>query len=295
MNRVRFLECSSPEILPGCPVILGCPLDMTSTYRSGTGKAPRAVRTASDSIESYSPLLDRDLADYHIADPGDVEFADKPLEDALSEIEANVSDIVRQGGLPLCLGGEHTITLPIVRALRHFYGDFMVLHLDAHSDLRTSYEGSTINHATVIRHVADLIGPERLIQMGIRSGTGEEFSWMRRHATMMQWDSSGEQILLRRIGGLPVYVSLDLDVLDPACFPATGNPEAGGWSYRDLERLFRTLESVTLVGADVVELNPGLDFTEVGAITAAKIVRELLLLFCRFGQHSRQGPPFVGT
>ncbi len=235
---------------------------------------------SSESIETYSPTLDRDLTDYSIVDLGDIVFADESLEEALDIIEAKIGEIAGLGGLPLCLGGEHTITLPIVKALKDFYGDFVVLHLDAHADLRTSYEGSTINHATVMHHVADLVGPDRLIQMGIRAGTREEFSWMRQHGTLMQWEPANEQIVLQRIGGLPAYVSLDLDVLDPACFPATGNPEAGGWFYRDMERFFRTIEAVTLVGADVVELNPSLDPSEVGAITAAKIVRELLLSVC---------------
>ncbi|MFH1112631.1 MAG: agmatinase [Pseudomonadota bacterium] len=292
MNRLRFLDCSSQDVLPGSPAILGCPLDLTCTYRSGTAGGPHAIRAASDSIETYSPLLDRDLSDHHIADLGDIAFPGGTLEDALDRIEADVSDIARQGGLPLCLGGEHTITLPIVKALRTFSSDFVLVHLDAHSDLRTSYEGRAVNHATVIRRTVDLIGPDRLIQMGIRAGTREEFSWMRRHATMMNWVPGDEEVLLRRIGRLPVYVSLDLDVLDPACFSATGNPEAGGWSYRDMERFFRTLESVTLLGADVVELNPGLDPTAAGAITAAKIVRELLLVLCRQGHYSRQGAPF---
>lgn len=282
MNGEQFLECSSREVRAGSPVIVGCPLDLTGTYRTGTGEAPREIRISSESIETYSRLLDKDLADHSIADLGDIALADRSLEEALNLIEAHISEIARQGGLPLCLGGEHTITLPIVNALRKFHGDFVVLHLDAHADLRTSYEGSTINHATVMRHVADVVGPNRLIQMGIRAGTREEFLWMKQHGTLMNWEAADERTLLRRISGSPVYVSLDLDVLDPACFPSTGNPEAGGWFYPDMERFVRALESVTLVGADVVELNPSLDPSEVGAITAAKIVRELLLVCCRF-------------
>ncbi|MDQ7781492.1 MAG: agmatinase [Desulfomonilaceae bacterium] len=281
MNSHRFLECSSREVRPGIPALLGCPLDLTCTYRAGTGDAPRRIRISSESIETYSPLLDRDLEDYSIPDLGDVLVAEKPLNQALDLIETHVAEIARQGGIPLCLGGEHTVTLPIVKALMNLHGDFMVLHLDAHADLRTSYEGSSVNHATVIRHVAGLVGPDRLIQLGIRSGTREEFSWMRRNGTPMQWEPGDEDILIQRIGGLPVYLTLDLDILDPACFPATGNPEAGGWFYRDVERFIRALESVTVIGADVVELNPSLDQNEVGAITAAKIVREILLSFCR--------------
>jgi agmatinase len=279
MHGDRFLGCSLRKIAPRTVALLGCPLDLTSTYRAGSAEAPRAIRISSDSIETYSPLLDRDLIDYCLCDLGDIPLSHETLEEALEKIQASVTEIVRQGGTPLCLGGEHTITLPIVKALERSYPDLMILHLDAHADLRTSYEGSTLNHATVMRHVAEIVGPERLIQMGIRSGTREEFDWMRDHGTLMQWGPGDETTLLERVSDVPVYVSMDLDVLDPACLPGTGNPEAGGWFYSDLERLFHAMESMTLIGGDVVELNPGLDSSEISTIAAAKIVRELLLVF----------------
>lgn len=279
MNEREFLACASGNVLSERPALLGCPLDMTSTYREGTGGAPREIRRASDSLETYSPFLDRDLEDSPFSDIGDIDFANDTLEKALDRIERTVFTILGQGGRPLCLGGEHTITLPVVRALNATGKDFAVLHLDAHSDLRQSYENSAVNHATVIRRVVDLIGPKRLIQLGIRAGTREEFSWMRQNGTLLSWGPDGEKTLLERIGDSPVYLTLDLDVLDPSCLPATGNPEAGGWFYGELERLFRTLRSVSIVGADVVELNPLLDPSEVATITAAKIVREILLIF----------------
>ncbi len=277
-NDLLFLECPSRKLLPDRPAILGCPLDMTSTFRGGSGEAPGAVRMASESIETYSPLLDRDLSDYPFADLGDVPLPGDSLERALAKIEKAVGEVLRRGGLPLCIGGEHTVTLPIVKALRTSRKEFVVLHLDAHADLRDSYEGNPVNHATVMRRIADHIGPGDLIQLGVRSGTREEFAWMRANGTLMQWIPGSEKDLLRRIDGRPVYLTLDLDVLDPAGFPGTGNPEAGGWSYHDLERLLLVLERVSFIGADVVELTPGLDPSQVATIAASKIVRELLLL-----------------
>jgi agmatinase len=278
MHDNTFLGCSSREIIAGYPTILGCPLDLTSTYRGGTGSAPDAIRVASDSIETYSPFLDADLENNPFSDLGNVPIADEPLESCIANIERAASEILSQGGVPLCLGGEHTITLPLARAINRFYPDATIIHLDAHTDLRDSYEGSYINHATVIRRVCEVIGPDRLIQLGIRSGTLEEFFWMREHGTRLEWGPGLEKTLLRKVGDCPVYLTLDLDVLDPACLPATGNPEAGGWFYHDMERFYQALCRMHLVGADVVELNPGLDSSEVGAITAAKIVRELLLI-----------------
>jgi agmatinase len=262
-------------------VILGCGLDLTSTYRNGCGRGPQSIRDASESIETYSPFLDRDLSDERFADLGDLSLSASSLEQSLQLINEAATRMLQQGARPLCLGGEHTITLPIIQALEVFHQDFVVIHADAHTDLREEYEGSALNHATVMRRVAELVGPQRIIQLGIRSGTKEEFSWMREHSTLLDWGPAAEKKLFRRVGNRPVYLTLDLDVLDPACFPSTGNPEPGGWFYRDMEHLLKTLEPLNVLGADVVELNPDLDPCEVGAITAARIVRELVFVLAR--------------
>lgn len=274
----KFLGCHSSEIIPGRPALLGCPLDLTSTYRSGSGAAPDYIRAVSESIETYSPLLDMDLEDTPFSDIGDLPLQGQSLESCINRIRSAVSDLVEQRCVPLCLGGEHTVTLPVVEALEDARPGFVLLHLDAHSDLRDVYEGSRVNHATVIRRICDTVGPSRLIQLGVRGGTREEFDWMRGNGTLIHWESGAEKTLLTRVAGRPVYVTVDLDVLDPSYMPATGNPEAGGWSYKDLERFLMLLDALEIVGADVVELNPGLDPCLVGSITAAKIVRELLLI-----------------
>lgn len=273
-----FLGCITQTQAPRSPVIVGCGLDLTSTYRNGTGRAPQAIRDASESIETYSPFLDMDLSDTAFSDVGDLPLAGVALDKALKLIYETAERLLGAGARPLCIGGEHTITLPVVQALGELRDDFVVIHLDAHTDLRNAYEGSTLNHATVMRRVADLIGPDRIVQLGIRSGTREEFSWMRDHFTLLDWGPAAEKDLVKRIGKRPVYLTLDLDVLDPSCFPSTGNPEPGGWSYRDLERLLYVLRNLPLLGADVVELNPDIDPCQVGAITAARIVRELVLI-----------------
>ncbi len=278
MTMLRFLESSGSTAIRNRPALFGCPLDQTSTFRSGSDKAPKAIREASDSIETYSPFLDRDLIDYKFADLGDIDFSNADMETCLNRIESFCSTILNHGAKPLALGGEHTVTLPIVRGLNKVCQDFVVIHLDAHTDLRESYEGASLNHATVIRRVVDLIGSERLIQLGIRSGTREEFAWMKQNGTLYQWDKGSEKSVLKRLNNREVYVTLDLDVMEPAFLPGTGNPEAGGWFYDDLERFFKMLTSVKLIGADVVELNPGLDKSGMSSVLAAKIVRELLLI-----------------
>jgi len=277
MNTEPFIGFSSKEILTGSPVLFGCPLDLTSTYRNGTGKAAQHIRVASDSIETYSPLLDRDLTDMRFSDVGDLDLLGLPLEAALEKIREMASTIVQNGAKPLCIGGEHTLTWPIVEAVKRAYPEILILHLDAHSDLRETYEGSSVNHATVMNLISRAVGADRLVQLGIRAGTREEFIWMYEHGTLMQWNRGPQKELRKRIADAPVYLSLDLDVLDPACLPGTGNPESGGWFYEDLERLFRIVDRANLVAADVVELNPDLDPSGASTITAAKIVRELLL------------------
>jgi agmatinase len=211
------------------------------------------------------------------------------LEQALEKIGEQVQAVMDQGGVPLSIGGEHTVTLPAVKAVRSLHPDLVVVHLDAHTDLREHYEGSPINHATVMRRIAEIVGPDHLIQLGIRSGTKEEFAWMREHGTVLEWLPSAERSFLKRIDNRPVYLTVDLDVLDPSCMPGTGNPEAGGWSYREMERLLHVMNSVHLAAADVVELNPSLDSSEVSTITAAKIVRELLLILARPRREDRLG------
>ncbi len=278
MKSIQFLESHASTPIKNRPSIFGCPLDRTSTYRSGSDKAPNAIRQASDSIETYSPYRDRDLMDLKFSDLGDLDLVHKDLEQALKIIESMCINILTQGAKPVALGGEHTVTLPIIRALNQYFDDFLVIHIDAHSDLRQEYDGQELNHSTVIRRVAEIMGPSRLIQLGIRSGTKPEFEWMRSNKTLYEWGKGSERYLLKRLSNKKVYLTLDLDVMDPACLPGTGNPETGGWFFHDLDRLFNIMTSQNIIGADVVELNPVLDSSGASSIMAATIVRELLLI-----------------
>ncbi|MGC8602755.1 MAG: arginase family protein, partial [Desulfomonilaceae bacterium] len=158
MSEFLFLNCHSRKVIENRPAILGCPLDVTSTYRCGSNVAPSAIRISSDSIESYCPSLNRDLSDHPFADLGDLGLDGQSVEEKLAEIRENVGNILDLSGLPLCIGGEHTITLPIIEAFKKRFDKFVVLHLDAHSDLRDSYEGQKINHSTVMRRVIEVVG-----------------------------------------------------------------------------------------------------------------------------------------
>lgn len=253
-------------------VIVGAPFDYTTTYRSGCDKGPTAIRDASDSIESYSPLLDRDIEDFIIYDHADIQISGslKHDLDALEEFLSNLNSPVA------ILGGEHTLTFAAVGAFLKKYPDMMLVVLDAHTDLRDSYENSKLNHATWLKRTVELIDPSRTILLGVRSGTREEF---RVPLLEMREDVEIKDATMKKlIDAEAIYLSIDVDVLDAPYVPGSGNPEPGGLPYRELEEFVHWLgTSTNLVGFDVVEVTPEHDLSGITAITAACIVRETLL------------------
>jgi agmatinase len=256
--------------------ILGVPYDATETFRRGARLAPGAIRWASWSIESYSPVLNRDLEDLPLQDLGDLELPDAPEEMVESVVQA--VGALPEGCLPVLLGGEHTITLGAVRALARRHPRLAVLHLDAHLDMRDRYEGRQLSHATVMRRLAEEL-PHSLVQLGVRSGIPEEFEAARR---LCLWSSSDLLLPPSIYGTLrerPLYVTVDIDVLDPAYAPGTGNPEPEGPSAHEVLGFLRHLQSFYVVGMDVVEVSPPYDPSGVTAVLAAKIAREAILCF----------------
>ena len=257
---------------PGALILCGAPYDATASFRGGSRFAPEAIRWASDSIETYSPLLDRDLEAVPFTDAGDL-----PVEGLEPAAMVKVLRRLTVPGLPFVLGGEHTITLGAVQALTPRYPDLVVLHWDAHTDLRDEFEGERICHATVMRRLLD--GGCPLVQLGIRAGTREEFEMARRRSLHLSRDVLPPPPLRDSLAGRPLYLSVDVDVLDPAVVPGTGNPEPDGSRYADLVAALRTLTSHRVVGLDLVELSPPCDPGGASAIVAASLVREMILLF----------------
>jgi len=259
-------------------VFLGVPLDSTSSYRGGTRFAPSRIREASLNLETHLMSLGVELAEKGgVADLGDLLLSSDLAEDG-RRIEEAVGGILADGKLPALLGGEHTLTLFSVRP----FGDVYLLQLDAHRDLREEYLGSRVNHATVMRRVLDRLDPGRLIQLGVRSCSSEEEEFARRKGirsyTTEQLLGDAEGIIRevrREVGSSPVYLTLDLDVLDPAFAPAVTTPEPGGMSTLDLLRILRGLGGLNLKGFDVVEVAPPFD-TGATAFAAARAIYELL-------------------
>lgn len=258
-------------------VLVGLPYDGTCSYRPGTRFAPNAIREASWGLETYSPLLDRDLENLRLADAGDLELPFGNRDEVLSRIRQAAREVLSQGKRWVGLGGEHLVTLPVVEAYLEAYPDLAVVHFDAHADLRNDYLGETLSHATVMRRIVDRIGPERLAQIGIRSGPKEEFAWMRRNQTLMERPADLDQ-KLDAWGDRPIFLTIDLDVLDPSIFPGTGTPEPGGLSFTELCQWLMLLNDRPIVGLDALELSPPYDPTGVSNVVAAKVIREALLL-----------------
>jgi agmatinase len=256
--------------------IVGMQLDRTSSFVPGARFGPDVTRMAADNIESFSPYQKRDISTVSIHDAGNIEFtyatANSPLELIAATTAGNLTRGVRQ----LALGGEHTITPPIVAELARKLPDLCVIQYDAHSDLRQEFLGERTCHATAMARVLDVVPRDRLFQLGIRSfSQPEEISVQ----NMFAFDVLAPIGQVRAaIGGRPVYVTLDIDVLDPGAMPDVQTPEPGGCSYRDLALSLAGLAGLKIVGCDLVEVCPRTMQPSAGAATAAELVRELCLL-----------------
>jgi agmatinase len=259
--------------------LFGAPLDLTGSGRLGTGQAPPAVRNASHNIESYSPLLDADLFDAGLGDLGDLELAGLLMDAALIEIERTTSDVLDAAGVPIIVGGEHTIALAIGRAVKKQHSDAVIISLDAHLDLANELEGRKVAHGTwVCRLGEELGGLGDFVLLGMRSGTRDE--WQRSKGCL--WQSPDVVLtdeLRARIGDRPVYLSVDIDVLDPSAAPGTGTPEPPGISSAALFDFVYSLKGLNVVALDVNEILPEIDPAGITAITGAKLIREATLLF----------------
>lgn len=277
-NIHTFIGCDS-EYDESKIVIFGAPFDSTTSYRPGTRFASSAMRNESFGIETYSPYQDKDLTDIKVFDGGDLELCFGSPESALNDIENYSSKILGNGKLPCMIGGEHLVTLGAVRAAVKKYPDLHIIHFDAHADLRDDYLGQKLSHACVMRRCHELVGDGKIFQFGIRSGDREEFIWGKDHVTTNKFDFTGLENIAEKIQNKPVYFTLDLDVLDPSCFPGTGTPEAGGVSFTELMSAIKSVSALNVVGIDVNELSPMLDQSGASTALACKLLREILLYF----------------
>lgn len=276
-NIETFLGCDK-EYEEAHLVLFGAPFDSTTSFRPGTRFASKTMRAESFGLETYSPYQNLDLVDdAAVFDGGDLELCFGSPEKALAQIEEYTDWILRDNKLPLMIGGEHLVTLGAIRAVARKYPDLHVIHFDAHADLREDYLGEPLSHASVLRRVWELLGDGRIYQFGIRSGDKSEFLWGKEHVVTRKFDFVGLEDVVCDLKGKPVYFTLDLDVLDPAVFPGTGTPEAGGVSFMQLLEAMQRVSELNLVGCDINELCPVYDQSGSSTATACKLLRELIL------------------
>ena len=257
---------------PGTPVLVGVPFDANSSYLRGAAGAPAVIRSAFHSSSSnYWSELGVDLgAEGIYEDAGDLQFG----EDAFAEIESRVGQLVDRGLRPLSLGGDHSITFPLVRAVSKRVPDLTILHFDAHPDLYDDFENNRHSHASPFARILEERLAKRLLQVGIRT--------LNRHQREQAERFGVEIIEMRNVPALekmkvqgPVYISFDMDVLDPAFAPGISHREPGGMSVREAITHLHAIKG-HVVGADLVEFNPAQDVSNVTAMVAAKLVKELL-------------------
>ena len=263
-------------------IVFGAGFDGTTSNRPGTRFASSSMRPEFYGLETYSPILDLDMDDYKICDIGDLELSIGNTDKVLDEIYKGTKAIVDDSKVPFMIGGEHLVTLPSFKAVYEKYKDIYVLHFDAHTDLRDEYNNNKNSHATVIKRIWDIVGDGKIFQFGIRSGTKEEFDFaLKEKHTYMETHTINTFLdIVKSLEDKNVYLTIDLDVLDPSIFPGTGTPEPGGISYREFEEVFKVLKNsnINLVGLDIVELSPDYDNTNVSTVVACKILRELALI-----------------
>ena len=276
LNTETFLGCDK-TFEEARIVLFGAPFDSTTSYRPGARFASRTMRAESYGLETYSPYQDLDLEDAAVFDGGDLELCFGDASRALEDITAYTRSILKNGKLPLMIGGEHLVTLGAVRAVAEQYPELCVFHFDAHADLRDDYLGAKLSHATVLRRVWEIVGDGRIYQFGIRSGERAEFEWGRTHVATHRFDFEGLEEVVASLNDRPVYFTLDLDVLDPSCFPGTGTPEAGGVTFCQLLDAVMKVGALHIVGCDINELSPMLDASGASTATALKVLRELLI------------------
>jgi agmatinase len=290
-----FARLPRRDQVPRCDIgVIGIPFDSGTTYRPGARFGPAAIRQASRLLRPYHPWLDVSPFEHlQVADCGDVAANPFDITEALIQAEAAVGELVGQNVIPMALGGDHTVALAMLRAVNVAHGPVALLHFDAHLDTFDTYFGAPHTHGTVFRRAAEeaLLDPDRIIHVGIRGPlysardlTDDAALGFHIMSTMDVAEQGATEVaegIRRHVGDAPLYVSVDIDVLDPAHAPGTGTPEAGGLTSRELLGILRRLVGVSIVGADIVEVSPAYDHAEITAIAAAHVGYELIGLVAR--------------
>jgi agmatinase len=272
--------------------LIGVPFDGGASYRTGPRFGPRHIREQSAIIRPYNPVLDVSPFDrLRVADYGDLSVNPLSIEDTFEQITAGLKPVLDAGTIPMCVGGDHSILLPILRAIHAVHGPVGLIQLDAHSDTWDEYWGMKYSHGTPVRRAIEegLLAEPHILQIGLRGQLydASDMDYARKHGVMTvtseEFHEHGLSFVcekLKGFEGLPVYLSLDIDVVDPAFAPGTGTPQVGGLSSVQILGLVRALQGLNFIGSDLVEVSPQFDSAEITSLLAANLLFEQLCLFC---------------
>lgn len=285
----RLDEVESADI-----AVVGIPFDAGTSFRPGARFAPSHIRESSRLLRPYNPGQDANpFALAQVVDAGDIPVNPFSIDEAVQQIEAGLDELLAQGLKLVTLGGDHTIAYPTLKSLHKVHGPITVIHFDAHLDTWDTYFGTPLTHGTPFRRASEdgLIDQTSSLHVGIR-GPLYDKSDLEDDARLGfaiiksdDLDSQGAETVIERIrnrvGDKPVYVSIDIDVLDPAFAPGTGTPEIGGLTSREMLKLIRSLDVLNLVGVDIVEVSPAYDHAQITGLAAANLAYELITLLAR--------------
>ncbi len=266
----------------GCSVgIFGVNYDHTTSYRPGARFGPNAIRNVSQSLETFCPELNRDLLDIQYCDLGTLNLDSIDSESVIKKVYKGSKFLLKNNLKPLIFGGEHSITTGIIKALIERYPNIILLQLDAHADLRNTYQGNRNSHACTMRRCIEILKDKTIFQLGIRSGTKEEFKEMNQKKQLIDFKCGDNNNLLKKTlepyKYQPIYLTIDIDWFDPSLVSGTGTPEPGGFFWNDFNTVIKTLNFYNIVGADLVELSPNIDLSGISNIVAAKVARSLIM------------------
>ncbi len=269
---------SGDSLATASVVLFGAPMDYTASFRPGARLAPAAIRRLSPVLEEYSVAAGRDLTEISFFDAGDMVLPYGNVEKSLKSIKAVVSAIATAGKIPFLLGGDHLVSFPAVQALHCLCPDLVVLHFDAHADLRLHYQGEKLSHASIVYRLLEDVGIKDVYQFGIRSATKEEMLLAADRTNLFLNEVIAPlKKVVDNLKERPLYITVDIDVLDPAFAPGTGTPEPGGITAGEFLRIPEVLSASRVVGLDLVEVSPPYDPAETTSLLAAKFIREALL------------------
>ena len=285
-NNEGSIFMAANRVIENCKIVLyGVPYDGTTSFRPGARFGPSAIREVSNGIETFCPELEIDLEDLNFADIGSLKVNYGDPKPVIDQVEKVTYQLINAGKKPLMLGGEHSITIGAVKASADHFNNLIVIQLDAHADLREEWLGSMYSHACTMRRCLDFLPNKKIFQIGIRSGTRNEFREMKEYNRMIHYGKNQPaQYLANALINYkdnPIYLTIDLDWFDPSVMPGTGTPEPGGYFWNDFSQIINILKEYKIIGADVVELAPQLDNSGISSILAAKVVRSLLMLLSK--------------